>query len=122
MHLVGYILEYICDARMHERQTRVGYVICLFIMFICVIAIFRQNLIINKTLTVICCHLSSHNEITTDKLSPKQLNPLNAELSPICHLLALLVVHHFLHLSRIRVKSLNLRLLMSYIYIWSTYS
>jgi len=32
-------------------------------------------------------------------------------------LLALLA-HHFLHVSRIRVKSLTLRLLMSYIYIW----
>jgi len=42
------------------------------------------------------------------------LNPLNAELNPICHLLALLGVHHFLHVSRIRVKSLTLRLL-SYI-------
>jgi len=31
-------------------------------------------------------------------------NPLNAELNPICHLLALLGVH-FLHVSRIRVKS-----------------
>ena len=33
-----------------------------------------------------------------------QFNPLNAELNPICHLLALLGVHHFLHVSRIRVK------------------
>jgi len=41
-------------------------------------------------------------------------NPLNAELNPICYLLALLA-HHFLHVSRIRVKSLTLRLLMSYI-------
>jgi len=32
------------------------------------------------------------------------LNPLNAELNPICHLLALLGVHHFLHVSRIRVN------------------
>ena len=48
-------------------------------------------------------------------------NTLNAELNPICHLLALLGVH-FLHVSRIRIKSLTLRLLMSYIYIWSTYS
>ena len=51
----------------------------------------------------------------------KRFNPLDAELNPICHLLALLGVH-FLHVSRIRVKSLTLRLLMSYIYIWSTYS
>jgi hypothetical protein len=45
-------------------------------------------------------------------------NPLNAELNPMCHLLALLGVHHFLHVSRIKVKSLTLRLLMSYIYIY----
>ena len=49
------------------------------------------------------------------------INPLNAELNPIYHLLALLGVN-FLHVSRIRVKSLTLRLLMSYIYIWSTNS
>jgi len=29
---------------------------------------------------------------------------LNAELKPICYLLALLGAHHFLHVSRIRVK------------------
>jgi len=44
-------------------------------------------------------------------------NPLNPELNPICYLLALLA-HHFLHVGRIRVKSLTLRLLMSYIYIY----
>ena len=44
------------------------------------------------------------------------INPLNSELNPICYLLALLWAHHFLHVSRIRVKSLTLRLLMSYIY------
>jgi len=43
-------------------------------------------------------------------------NPLNAELNPICYFLALLGNHHFLHVSRIRVKPLILRLLMSYIY------
>ena len=31
-------------------------------------------------------------------------NPLNAELNPICHLLALLGAHHILHVSSIRVK------------------
>jgi len=50
------------------------------------------------------------------------INPLNAELNPICYLLALLGAHHFLHVSRIRVKLLTFRLLMSYIYIWSTHS
>ena len=53
---------------------------------------------------------------TCNSLCCNTLNPLNAELNPICHLLALLGVHHFLHVSRIRVKSLTFGLLMSYIY------
>ena len=32
------------------------------------------------------------------------INPLNPELNPMCYLLALLGAHHFLHVSRIRVK------------------
>jgi len=44
------------------------------------------------------------------------INPLNPELNPICYLLALLA-HHFLHVSRIMVKSLTLGLLMSDIYM-----
>ena len=43
-------------------------------------------------------------------------NPLKPELNPICYLLALLGAHHFLHVSRISVKLLTLRRLMSYIY------
>ena len=35
-------------------------------------------------------------------------NLLNAELNPICHLLALLGAHHILHVSRIRVKVVRL--------------
>ena len=34
----------------------------------------------------------------------RDLNPLNTELNPICHLLALLGAHHILHFSRIRVN------------------
>ena len=49
------------------------------------------------------------------KTACKYINPLNPELNPICYLLALLA-HHFLHVSRIRVKSLTLRLLMPYLY------
>jgi len=44
------------------------------------------------------------------------INTLKPELNPICYLLALLGNHHFLHVSRIRVKLLTFRLLMSYIY------
>jgi len=55
--------------------------------------------------------LTSQNIVTS-----LVFNPLNAELNPICYLLALLGAHHFLHVSRIRVKSLTFRLLLSYIY------
>jgi len=34
------------------------------------------------------------------------INPLNAKLYPICHLLALLGAQHILHVSRIRVNDL----------------
>jgi len=47
------------------------------------------------------------------------INPLSPELNPICYLLALLGAHHFLHVSRIRVKLLTFGLLMSYIYIYT---
>jgi len=42
------------------------------------------------------------------KLHNEELNPLKPELNPICYLLALLGAHHFLHVSRIRVKLLTL--------------
>ena len=38
-------------------------------------------------------------------LLSSHINALNAELNLICHLLALLGAHHFLHVSRIRVNS-----------------
>ena len=37
------------------------------------------------------------------------INPLNAELIPICHLLTLLGARHIRHFSRIRVKRLASR-------------
>ena len=39
-------------------------------------------------------------------------NPLNAELNPICHLLALLGVHPILHVSGIRVKCTDLTIVL----------
>jgi hypothetical protein len=40
------------------------------------------------------------------------VNPLNAELNPICHFLALLGAHYILHVSRIRVKCSHTCLVM----------
>jgi hypothetical protein len=41
------------------------------------------------------------------------INTLIAELNPIRHLLALAGLHHFVHVSRIRVKETGLSLLTS---------
>ena len=68
---------------------------------------------------------SYETSLFTKRRYDLNFNPLNPELNPICYLMALLA-HHFLHVSRIRVKSLTHGLLMSYIYIyiyiWSAYS
>jgi hypothetical protein len=40
-------------------------------------------------------------------MKDKQLNPLNAEINPICHLLALVGAHHILRVSGVRVKQEN---------------
>ena len=45
----------------------------------------------------------------------EEINPLNAKLNPICHLLALLRAHHILHVSRIRVKHSVIQLMHKYI-------
>jgi len=37
------------------------------------------------------------------------INPLNAGLNPICHLLALLGAHPILHVSRLRVNEMELK-------------
>jgi hypothetical protein len=37
-----------------------------------------------------------------------QINPLNAKLNPICHLLTLLGAHHILHVNSIRVNENHL--------------
>jgi len=39
----------------------------------------------------------------------KCFSPLNAELNPICHLLALLGAHHIFHVSGLKVKETNKR-------------
>jgi hypothetical protein len=43
--------------------------------------------------------------VTYTRCDIDTIKPLNAELDPICHLLAFLGAHHILHVSRIRVNS-----------------
>ena len=67
------------------------------------LVLFQPNKFVCVCVCVPSCHLY-------------EINPLKPELNPICYLLALLGAHHFFHVSRIRVKLLTLRWLMSYIY------
>jgi len=39
------------------------------------------------------------------QLHNEELKPLNAELNPICHLLALLEAHHIFHVSGLRLMT-----------------
>jgi hypothetical protein len=48
-------------------------------------------------------------EVIWDPKHPKHFNPSNAELNPICHLLALLGAHSILHVSGIRVNKTKAR-------------
>ena len=96
-----------------QKQQRKGSVVlrgweCLVLWwtFMCPFKRCTNDVISNVSMAVktciMCCWI-------------RDFNPLNPELNPICYLLAVLA-HHFLHVSRIRVKSLTLRWLMSYIY------
>jgi len=60
--------------------------------------------IITKIIVVASSWLFIILKCLIELVAAKIFNPLNAELNPICHLLALLGAHHIFHISRIRVK------------------
>jgi len=62
--------------------------------------IYTQTIHRTTQLTILVRRLSG---IRTQSDQTK-INPLNAELNPICHLLALLGAHHIFHVSRIVVN------------------
>jgi hypothetical protein len=83
-----------------------------------------RNLLMGANINIFACTVKRYHVVKESSCVTRNIdhfailfNPLNAELNPICDLLALLGAHHFLHVSRIRVKSLTLRLLMPYIYM-----
>ena len=78
---------------------------------------FQRSIIKRKLLTVLQFNTPCGScQKKSGKYLLRNINPLKPELNPICYLLALLGAHHFLHVSRIRVKLLTFRRLMSYIY------
>ena len=58
----------------------------------------KKTVLQRETLAVLLCVCGPRT---------KNINPLNAELNPICHLLALLGAHHILNVSRIRVNTIS---------------
>jgi len=71
-----------------------------------------------KAKVAICSEIrTKHSTQSEHHVEFLNVNPLKPEWNPICYLLALLGAHHFLYVSRIRVKLLTFRLLMSYIYM-----
>jgi hypothetical protein len=52
-----------------------------------------------------CCVVDRYCQGPLQILPCVTFNPLNAELNPICHLLALAEARHFVDVSRIRVKN-----------------
>ena len=84
-----------------------GYCLMCVCVCVCVCVCDLETITMRRPKPELCCCATED----------KQINPLNPELNPICYLLALLGAQHFLHVSRIRVKLLTFRLLMSYIYI-----
>jgi hypothetical protein len=67
----------------------------------------RQLLQLKLGLVVVCNYTTQTNEMQNF------LSPLNAELNPICHSLALLGAHHILHVRKIRVNTLFIISLVS---------
>ena len=66
----------------------------------------------STTLAFSSCYQGDATSHTNNRVSRREfatyrlyVNPINAELNPICHLLALVGAHHILHVSRIRVKA-----------------
>jgi len=98
-------------ARAHTHTHLPVYVYSAFCRVQWIIKVSEYTI---KSISQIYCSLRFIKH-TNSNLVKIIFNPLKPELNPICFLLALLA-HHFLHISRIRVKSLTLRWLLSYIY------
>jgi len=66
-------------------------------VLLCLLTDFYYNIMVFRSYA--CCY-----KIFTHFLSGYPINPFNAKLNLICHLLALLGAHHILHVSRVRVN------------------
>jgi len=96
----------LCRSSCHYPQSVVapGYCLCVF----CLLSHTGDH--IRSFLAWYSCanwmNESDINQLTT-------FNPLNAQLNPICHLVALLGAHHIIHVSRTRLKVIWVRVYFS---------
>ena len=82
---------------------RSGSVWCIDCCFTCL------PIMLSSISTLQVCVASTHSTsvascLLINWLLTYLINPLNAELNPICHLLALVWTHHIVHVSGIRVN------------------
>ena len=88
--------------------------IVVYVLF-CIFCFHRANWHSSATLTEVfpwfflSCKANARVQLAKTGHGPHSsqlevVNPLNAELNPICHLLALLGAHHIFHVSGLRVK------------------
>ena len=62
---------------------------------------------VSKHQKTVCCQLQCQLYTGYFQVRQRNFNPLNAELDPIRHLLALAGAHHIVHVSRIRVNDVT---------------
>ena len=103
MHLVGFTVEMHYNARSCKRQYCMIVEISVLAFHELLVQCYELADILNVLMWESC--RSELKKISPANVRiPVFLNPLNAELNPICHLLVLLGAHHILHVSRIRVN------------------
>jgi len=81
----------------HTGPVKGSLYLYMYIYFI------QQKVVLDCEITYIFKHSHIANQCICTYMA--YINPLNAELNPICHLLALLGAHHIFHVSRVRVNT-----------------
>jgi len=108
--LYGNVPRYLINSTILEKNV-IEYITCVWTLF----TTFVRNISHSKKKLLRYDHKGAEVFMEVPIILVR-FNPLKPELNPICYLLALLGAHHFLHVSRIRVKLLTFRRLMLYIY------